>query len=599
MQTGLRNEIISARTRLPAKEHDTMKFPDIRTHLIFFLFFPAIFWSPEVFPLGIYGVQYNVTEEGTGDDCYPSPLEGQSVDVEGTVTAVFINGGDCDFFLQDSPSPWHGILVRGVDSDIFSPRFWDYVELTGKVTEESGMTVLKDISNYRVTDHGIPCAPLTITANDMDDACCPAGEAYEGVFVMVVDAVVTEPANGDGEWYVSDDGGAHEAEVDDMLFHYEPDDGDEFEAVYGVVTFDDGEYEISPRSLNDLAETSIYPGLSGDALLDELVDDYKPWGVLSYDNARDKLYAYIDNHGNHVTCIYTGYSVYVPYGDPDPRYYTNKADPIINAEHTWPKARSGNPGSGAQRHNDMHYLYPCNGNTNSSRGNLPFDEIPDAITDKWWRGESYITYIPGSKIDEYSEEETNERFEPREDFKGNAARALFYFKTMYGQYADQDFFDLQKDVLLHWNSLDPVDDAEKTRSEEIAPHQHGMENPFVIDPSLCRRAFHTGLGVDSGRETPAYKPSPKIESFGSFPNPFNPETSLSFRLSAETELNLAVYDLAGRRVIELAAGRYDAGVYSVSWDGVNSAGVEVGSGVYIALLSATGETARQKMVLLK
>jgi len=585
--------------REPVEENHYMLYRIFRTRLKIFLFAAAVFCFRDAFPIGIYGIQYNETEEGSGEDCYPSPKEGQSVDVEGTVTALDFNGGDCDFFLQDAASPWHGILVRGVDREDFSPLPWSSVALSAEVDEESGMTVLKNISNYRITGFGNPYPPVSVTADDLDDACSPIGEAYEGMFVKIVDAVVTEPAGGEGEWYVSDDGGAHEAEVDDGLFHYEPEVGDEFGALLGVVTFDDGEYEISPRNGNDLVETHLFPDLAGDELLAALENAYKPSGVLSYNNARDKLYAYIDNHDDSVTCIYTGYSVYVPYGDPDPRYYTNRADPIINAEHTWPKARSGDPGSGEQRHNDMHYLYPCNGDANSARGNLPFDEIPDEITDKWWRGESYITYIPGSNIDEYSEEETNERFEPREDFKGNAARALFYFKTMYAGYADQDFFDEQREILLPWNSLDPVDDAERTRSEEVAPHQRGKRNPFVIDPTLARRAFYSELGVDSGGEPAVSPPVRKIESLRSFPNPFNPDTAIRFELSTDARVSLVIYDIAGRRIKEPAAGVFEPGEYTVHWNGSCDGGVEAGSGVYIAVLSASGDAATVKMVLLK
>ena len=52
----------------------------------------------------------------------------------------------------------------------------------------------------------------------------------------------------------------------------------------------------------------------------------------------------------------------------------------------------------------------------------------------------YSNSIPNQFIDEYSEvDNDNEKFEPREDVKGNIARSMFYFYTIYNNVADQNF----------------------------------------------------------------------------------------------------------------------------------------------------------------
>lgn len=86
---------------------------------------------------------------------------------------------------------------------------------------------------------------------------------------------------------------------------------------------------------------------------------------------------------------------------------------------------------------------------------------------------------------------------------------------------------------------------------------------------------------------------------GNHPNPFNPLTKVEFALDAAGPVKLDVYDMHGRLVRQLVSGSLDSGAHSVVWDGMDSDGRKVGSGVYLARLQANGQTAEHKMVLLK
>jgi len=93
---------------------------------------------------------------------------------------------------------------------------------------------------------------------------------------------------------------------------------------------------------------------------------------------------------------------------------------------------------------------------------------------------------------------------------------------------------------------------------------------------------------------------------GASPNPFNPKTVISYQLSAISFVNLSVYDITGRKIIELVNGMRDAGMQSVPFDGSKLA-----SGIYLYKLTASGSgptgmasqttptTLMQKMVLMK
>lgn len=79
-----------------------------------------------------------------------------------------------------------------------------------------------------------------------------------------------------------------------------------------------------------------------------------------------------------------------------------------------------------------------------------------------------------------------------------------------------------------------------------------------------------------------------------FPNPFNPETHIRFHVGKESEVSLAVYDLLGRKVAQLASGVYPAGVHSVRFDASGRA-----AGVYFSRLEAAGVVFTKSMALVR
>ena len=88
-----------------------------------------------------------------------------------------------------------------------------------------------------------------------------------------------------------------------------------------------------------------------------------------------------------------------------------------------------------------------------------------------------------------------------------------------------------------------------------------------------------------------------------YPNPFNPSTEIIYTVpstEAGVDVSLRVYDLLGREVITLIDGIMEAGEHSVEWDGTNSSGGKVESGVYLYQLKSTnGYIDTRKMILLK
>ena len=125
------------------------------------------------------------------------------------------------------------------------------------------------------------------------------------------------------------------------------------------------------------------------------------------------------------------------------------------------------------------------------------------------------------------------------------------------------------------------------------PEDDIMGNERVAGGCVDIGAYEFAAGVP----VPDGAPSVTVALLPCFPNPFNPRTTLAFRLPADGHARLEVFDVAGRRVATVWDGPAVAGVTRVVWDGVDSQGRPVPSGTYFGRLMA-GEVTRAKTMML-
>ena len=99
-------------------------------------------------------------------------------------------------------------------------------------------------------------------------------------------------------------------------------------------------------------------------------------------------------------------------------------------------------------------------------------------------------------------------------------------------------------------------------------------------------------GVDDG---------PKLRTTleQNYPNPFNPSTTIAFTLAAPAVTRLDIYDVKGALVSTLVRGHRPAGRSEVKWNGTNTVGQPVASGIYFYRLVAGAVIETRRMVLLK
>ncbi|RPH93845.1 T9SS C-terminal target domain-containing protein, partial [candidate division KSB1 bacterium] len=105
------------------------------------------------------------------------------------------------------------------------------------------------------------------------------------------------------------------------------------------------------------------------------------------------------------------------------------------------------------------------------------------------------------------------------------------------------------------------------------------------------------LKTDRDRDLPASVCARVAQDFTlhtNYPNPFNATTTIRFDVARAGDLTLSVFDMNGRLVRTLASGRFNAGSHTIHFDARN-----LSSGIYFSRLNTGGQSAIQKMVLLK
>ncbi len=144
--------------------------------------------------------------------------------------------------------------------------------------------------------------------------------------------------------------------------------------------------------------------------------------------------------------------------------------------------------------------------------------------------------------------------------------------------------------MLHWDTTqNPAAWVDVTTSLDTNNH-------VICGTTDHLSPFVMGAGSVTGvHETPV-----ALALHQNVPNPFNPTTSITYDVpSGGANVTIRIYDASGRLVRTLVDGPSPAGTHSVSWDGRNSAGGAVSSGVYFYRMTAGSFTASRRMVLLK
>jgi hypothetical protein len=199
---------------------------------------------------------------------------------------------------------------------------------------------------------------------------------------------------------------------------------------------------------------------------------YSPPQTGNQPCARDTMFMIIDNKKvngqgatqNTIECVYTGREA-VGYVDRTQCQDLTDPNMSFNTEHTWPQSLFSQL---EPMRSDMFHLFPTDETANGKRSNYPFGVVTNPT---WSNG--------GSKFDQNSG-----IFEPRDDHKGETARAMFYFVMRYQNYSN--FLDTQESILRQWHYQFLPTAIEQKRCNDIQIYQKNR-NPFIDYPQFVDR----------------------------------------------------------------------------------------------------------------
>jgi hypothetical protein len=125
------------------------------------------------------------------------------------------------------------------------------------------------------------------------------------------------------------------------------------------------------------------------------------------------------------------------------------------------------------------------------------------------------------------------------------------------------------------------------------PNVGAIYHAYFSQPLQCQTNF---TRVDGSGQTE----SPR--SFflsGNYPNPFNATTALRYGVSKTAEVDIAIYDVSGRKIRTLVRDKRTAGEFEVEWNGLNQMDRPAPSGIYLCVLTAAGFKMTQRLLLLR
>ncbi|MCF7804138.1 MAG: T9SS type A sorting domain-containing protein [Candidatus Marinimicrobia bacterium] len=581
------------------------------------------------------------SDAGTGGDCYPSPYVGQPVSFSGIVTA----SSEGTRFVQDARSLWSGVKVYDSDATF---TVGDSVSITGSVSEYFGMTEVSDLSDYTIhtSDNSI-YDPMEVSTGTLGGGCSSQGESYEGMLVVLNDVTVTGTADQYGQWFVDD--GSGEAEIEDTFFPYEPTAGEQFDQIIGVVNYGYEEYEVLPRSEDDLVKNADAPTISGITSSPDFVRannqieirvTIEPTvgsidsAVILYGSGGSfpNTAALYPESGNEYVGIIPAQS-----GNSEFQYkiYTedDQGNSVESPEKTIFVAAESPMEIGTLRDDISTYegqVVTVSGIVTIGAGVLVDTRteayIQDAsgrgvqlfhpdLMDNIARGDKVTAVGRASVFDgileienfRYTIESTDNTLPEAEELtiaEANNSAWEGTFIRFTGTITDKWWAgggtnlevadETDTTIVRIWDvtGIDTTDFAVGTQEKF-----RGVAGIYIDDGQTVHQlllGYESDYGTQVSTDPEDLTQPQKFALSGAYPNPFNPATNITWHLDKAGQHELAVYNLLGQKIRVLSTGYATAGRHMTQWNAGDQP-----SGIYFFRLTADGRTLIKKATLLR
>jgi hypothetical protein len=166
------------------------------------------------------------------------------------------------------------------------------------------------------------------------------------------------------------------------------------------------------------------------------------------------------------------------------------------------------------------------------------------------------------------------------------------------------------EIIFQYNVIDNPDASNNyaTVGIENQLQTDGLQYSFASQYPLTATPLQAGLAIKFTTDPPDPfvtdndDPGIVVPAFAlnqNFPNPFNPETRISFSLKERTQVNIDVYNVKGQKVKTLVNDMYPSGQSEITWNGTDDNYNQVPSGIYLYRMNTGKYSQTRKMVLLK
>ena len=155
-------------------------------------------------------------------------------------------------------------------------------------------------------------------------------------------------------------------------------------------------------------------------------------------------------------------------------------------------------------------------------------------------------------------------------------------------------YNIQRDG-TNINPLWLIDPEYDDENLDAGTYIYTVTAVYDLGESNVSNSVSVHIGTSTGEDIAPAEPL----TLSVFPNPFNPETTVSFTLTEPARVSLDVFNIRGQKVRTLQQGHMEAGAHTVVWHGDDDNGVPCASGLYLMQLNADANTVRGKVILLK
>ncbi len=122
-------------------------------------------------------------------------------------------------------------------------------------------------------------------------------------------------------------------------------------------------------------------------------------------------------------------------------------------------------------------------------------------------------------------------------------------------------------------------------------------NNLPVNQFLTIQENETTVSVRDGAQPDLFPKNPAL--LQNYPNPFNPSTTIQYKLANRTPVLLQIFNLSGQFITTLVNGKQNPGIYAATWNGVDSKGKAISSGIYFYRLQTGEFSFTRKMLLLQ